>query len=90
MSWQRPDNRQPDQLRAIRFEREFIRFAAGSVLTKCGDTQILCTVTVQPGCLSFEEQAGWLTAEYRMLPALRLNIGKGILKTVWSYQKFND
>ena len=71
MSWQRPDNRQPDQLRAIRFEREFIRFAAGSVLTKCGDTQVLCTVTVQPGVPKFLEGTGrgWLTAEYRMLPA---------------------
>ncbi len=71
MSWQRPDNRQPDQLRAIRFEREFIRFAAGSVLTKCGDTQVLCTVTVQPGVPKFLEATGrgWLTAEYRMLPA---------------------
>ena len=71
MSWQRPDNRQPDQLRAIRFEREFTRFAASSVLTRCGDTQVLCSVTVQPGVPKFLEAigSGWLTAEYRMLPA---------------------
>ena len=71
MSWQRPDNRQPDQLRAIRFEREFTRFAASSVLTQCGDTQVLCSVTVQPGVSKFLEAigSGWLTAEYRMLPA---------------------
>lgn len=70
MSWQRPDNRQPDQLRPISFEREFTRFALGSVLAKCGDTQVLCTVTVQEGVPKFLEGtgSGWLTAEYRMLP----------------------
>jgi ribonuclease PH len=68
--WQRPDGRQPDQLRPVRFERQFTRFAAGSVLTHCGDTQVLCTVTVQPGVPRFLEGTGqgWLTAEYRMLP----------------------
>ncbi len=70
MSWQRPDGRLANQLRPIRFEREFTRFALGSVLTRCGDTQVLCTVTVQPGVPKFLENSGqgWLTAEYRMLP----------------------
>lgn len=70
MAWQRPDDRQPDELRPISFERNFTRFAAGSVLTKCGDTQVLCTVTIQPGVPKFLEGTGqgWLTAEYRMLP----------------------
>ncbi|NJN02814.1 MAG: ribonuclease PH [Leptolyngbyaceae cyanobacterium SL_1_1] len=70
MAWQRPDGRQPDQLRPIRFERQFTRFAAGSVLVHCGDTQVLCTVSVQPGVPKFLENSGqgWLTAEYRMLP----------------------
>ena len=71
MSWQRPDGRQPDQLRPISFEQGFSRFASGSVLTKFGDTQVLCTVTVQSGVPKFLEGTGkgWLTAEYRMLPA---------------------
>lgn len=70
MAWQRSDGRQPDQLRPVRFERQFTRFAAGSVLAKCGDTQVLCTVTVQPGVPRFLTGTGqgWLTAEYRMLP----------------------
>ncbi|MCU0516426.1 MAG: ribonuclease PH [Oscillatoria sp. Prado101] len=70
MSWQRPDGRQPDELRPIRFERNFTRFATGSVLARCGETQVLCTVTVQPGVPKFLEETGqgWLTAEYRMLP----------------------
>ncbi len=70
MSWQRPDHRQSDQLRPISFEREFTRFAPGSVLVKCGNTEVLCTVTVQEGVPKFLENtgSGWLTAEYRMLP----------------------
>lgn len=70
MSWQRPDGRQPNQLRPIRFERNFTRFSAGSVLTHCGDTRVLCNVTVQKGVPRFLENTGkgWLTAEYRMLP----------------------
>jgi ribonuclease PH len=70
MSWQRPDNRQADQLRPLSFERDFTGFALGSVLTKCGETQVLCTVTVEEGVPKFLEGTGggWLTAEYRMLP----------------------
>ncbi|MBI4779928.1 MAG: ribonuclease PH [Oscillatoriophycideae cyanobacterium NC_groundwater_1537_Pr4_S-0.65um_50_18] len=70
MVWQRPDGRQSDQLRPVQFERNFTRFAAGSVLTHCGDTQVLCTVSIQPGVPRFLEGTGqgWLTAEYRMLP----------------------
>lgn len=70
MTWLRPDGRELDQMRPIRFERNFTRFAAGSVLTHCGDTQVLCTVTIQPGVPRFLEGtgSGWLTAEYRMLP----------------------
>ena len=70
MSWQRPDRRQPDQLRPIRFQPRFTRFPAGSVLAHFGDTQVLCTVTIQPGVPKFlaDTGRGWLTAEYRMLP----------------------
>lgn len=70
MTWQRPDQRQPDQLRPVQFERNFTKFSAGSVLAKCGDTQVLCTVSIQPKVPRFLEGKGqgWLTAEYRMLP----------------------
>jgi ribonuclease PH len=71
MAWQRPDGRQADQLRPVKFERHFTRFAAGSVLARCGETQVLCTVTIQPKVPRFLEGKGqgWLTAEYRMLPS---------------------
>lgn len=70
MAWQRPDGRQADELRPISFERHFTRFAAGSVLAKCGGTQVLCTATIQSKVPRFLEGKGqgWLTAEYRMLP----------------------
>ncbi|MBD0304372.1 MAG: ribonuclease PH [Tolypothrix sp. T3-bin4] len=71
MTWQRPDGRQPNQLRPISFELGFTRFATSSVLTRCGNTQVLCNITVQPGVPKFLAGTGkgWLTAEYRMLPA---------------------
>lgn len=74
MGLERTDGRQSDQLRPIRFERNFTRFAAGSVLTHCGNTQVLCTVSIQPGVPRFLEGTGqgWLTAEYRMLPTATL------------------
>lgn len=70
MAWQRPDGRNPDQLRPVSFERNFTRFATASVLAKSGDTQVLCTVSIQPKVPRFLEGKGqgWLTAEYRMLP----------------------
>ncbi|MCM0588973.1 MAG: ribonuclease PH [Gloeotrichia echinulata IR180] len=71
MVWQRPDGRQPYELRPTSFHPGFTRFAPGSVLTKCGDTQVLCTVTVTEGVPKFLAGTGkgWLTAEYRMLPS---------------------
>ncbi|NJK41824.1 MAG: ribonuclease PH [Acaryochloridaceae cyanobacterium SU_2_1] len=70
MIWSRPDGRQAHQLRPLRFQRDYTRFAAGSVLAEAGDTKVLCTVSVQPGVPKFLEGTGqgWLTAEYRMLP----------------------
>ncbi len=67
----RPDQRQPDQLRPVSFQRHFTRFAAGSVLVQCGQTQVLCTVAVRPGVPRWLEGQGqgWLSAEYRMLPS---------------------
>ena len=70
MVYERPDGRQPHELRPLQFQRGFTRFAPGSILTCCGQTQVLCTVMVRPGVPKFLEETGqgWLTAEYRMLP----------------------
>jgi ribonuclease PH len=71
MVWKRPDSRKPNELRPHSFEANFTKFAPGSVLAKCGDTQVLCTVSVAEGVPRFLTGSGkgWLTAEYRMLPS---------------------
>ncbi|MEO6170855.1 MAG: ribonuclease PH [Lysobacter sp.] len=66
----RPSGRAPDQLREIRIERAFTRYAEGSVLISFGDTRVLCTASVEnrvPGFLRGKGE-GWVTAEYGMLP----------------------
>ncbi len=67
---ERPSGRRPDQLRDVVIERHFTRHAEGSVLISCGDTRVLCTASVEdrvPPWLR-GKGAGWLTAEYGMLP----------------------
>jgi ribonuclease PH len=70
MAWQRPDGRERDQLRPVKFERGFTQNTPGSVLAHCGNTKVLCTVSIKPKVPRFLEGTGqgWLTAEYRMLP----------------------
>jgi ribonuclease PH len=66
----RSNNRLPDQLRPVRFERNFTRYAEGSVLVSFGDTRVLCTASVEESVPPFLRGAGkgWVTAEYSMLP----------------------
>jgi len=66
----RPSGRAPDELRNIRFTRQYTRHAEGSVLVEFGDTRVLCNVSVDekiPNFLKGKAQ-GWVTAEYGMLP----------------------
>ena len=66
----RPSGRQAAQLRDIRITRRFTRHAEGSVLIECGDTQVICTASVLEKVPPHVRGsgAGWLTAEYGMLP----------------------
>ncbi len=66
----RPSGRSPEQLRSIKFTRNYTKHAEGSVLVEFGDTKVLCTATVEeriPRWLKGKGQ-GWVTAEYGMLP----------------------
>ncbi|QIT53935.1 ribonuclease PH [Aquisalimonas sp. 2447] len=66
----RPSGRQPDELRPVRITRRYTKHAEGSVLVEFGDTQVLCTASVEesvPGFLRGKGR-GWVTAEYGMLP----------------------
>jgi ribonuclease PH len=68
----RHDGRRADQLRPISFEPGIAPHAAGSVLAKCGRTQVICAVTIEenvPRWMKEQQVAGgWITAEYSMLP----------------------
>ncbi len=66
----RTDGRQPDELRPVKMERGFAKFAEGSCLIHMGDTHMLVTATVEDRVPPFMKNSGkgWLTAEYSMLP----------------------
>jgi ribonuclease PH len=55
----------------VRFTRRFTDVAAGSVLVEFGRTRVLCTASVTEGVPAWRagKGAGWLTAEYAMLPS---------------------
>lgn len=66
----RPSGREPDQLRDITIQTNFTIHAEGSVLISCGNTQVLCTASVEQRVPRFlkDKGQGWVTAEYGMLP----------------------
>lgn len=66
----RPSGRAPDQMRSVSFTRGFAKHAEGAVLVEFGDTQVLCTASVEETVPSFlrGKGQGWVTAEYGMLP----------------------
>jgi len=75
----RKDGRKPDELRAITLERGYLDNPEGSCLIRLGRTWGLCTATVEEGVPDFlaERGAGWVTAEYNMLPrATRTRSGR--------------
>ncbi len=67
---ERASGRRPGELRPVRITRRYTRHAEGSVLIECGDTRVLCTVSVDTDVPSFltGRAQGWITAEYGMLP----------------------
>ncbi len=66
----RSDNRKNDELREITITRNYIKHAEGSCLIEFGDTQVICTASVEESVPPFlrGKGVGWLTAEYGMLP----------------------
>ena len=66
----RPSGRAAGQMRTVSFTKNFTKHAEGSVLVAFGDTKVICTASVdnrQPRWIRDENQ-GWVTAEYGMLP----------------------
>ena len=58
------------ELRPIEIERDYTKYAEGSVLISTGDTRVICTASVEDGVPYFlrGEDRGWMTAEYSLLP----------------------
>ena len=66
----RPSGRDPAAMREVRFVTDFTKHAEGSVLASFGDTQVLCTASIEervPGWMR-GKGSGWVTGEYGMLP----------------------
>lgn len=68
----RLDGRENNQLREIKFTHSFTKHALGSVLVEFGDTKVIVTASVElkkPKWMDEEDNRGWVTAEYSLLPA---------------------
>ena len=66
----RLDGRSNDQLRAVKFTRNWLNNAEGSVLVEFGNTRVLCVASFTPGVPRWlvGKGEGWVTSEYAMLP----------------------
>jgi ribonuclease PH len=66
----RPDHRANSELRPIEIIPNFISSAEGSALIRLGETQVICTASVEDGVPSFQKGSGrgWITSEYAMIP----------------------
>jgi len=71
---ERRDGRRPNELRPVTIRRGFSKYAEGSVLIEMGDTKVVCTATVEDRVPLWRKGsgAGWVTAEYGMLPRATL------------------
>ena len=66
----RPSGRANYEMRAVTLEPDVALHAEGSCMARFGNTHVLCTASVEervPGWLR-DSGAGWVTAEYGMLP----------------------
>ena len=64
--------RKNDELREIKFTRNFTKHAPACVLVQFGDTKVIVTASVEEGkpkWMTKEDNRGWITAEYSLLPS---------------------
>ncbi len=66
----RKKNRAFDEMREITIIPDYMKYAEGSCMIKCGDTHVICTASVENKVPPFlkDKGQGWITAEYSMLP----------------------
>lgn len=66
----RSGDRGASDLRPVEITPRFISSAEGSALIRLGETQIICTASVEDGVPPFLKGSGkgWITSEYAMIP----------------------
>ena len=64
-------DRAADEMRPVTLTPDVMKNAGGSCLAEFGDTRVLCSATIEDGVPAWRKgtHAGWVTAEYAMLPA---------------------
>lgn len=68
----RRDDRKNNELRQIKFTKDFTKNALGSVLVEFGDTKVITTASVdfsKPKWMEKDAKSGWVSAEYSLLPS---------------------
>ena len=68
----RKNNRGNNELRPVKFTKDFTKHALGSVLVEFGDTKVITTASVdhkKPKWMEEDDNRGWITAEYSLLPS---------------------
>lgn len=66
------NGRKNNELRKIKFTRNYTKHALGSILVEFGDTRVITTASVdfsKPKWMDKESAQGWVTAEYSLLPS---------------------
>ena len=71
MQVNRSYDRAANEMRPVKLTRGVMKHAHGSCLAEFGDTRVLCAATIEEGVPGWRKgaKAGWVTAEYAMLPA---------------------
>ena len=65
-------DRKNNELREIKFTRNYTKHALGSVLVEFGDTKVITTASVdfsKPKWMEKDAKRGWVSAEYSLLPS---------------------
>jgi ribonuclease PH len=66
----RNDHRPAREMRPVEIVPHFISSAEGSALIRVGETQVICTASIEDGVPQFAKGRGegWITSEYAMIP----------------------
>jgi len=66
----RAGGRAATEMRPIEIVPDFISSAEGSALIRLGETQVICTASVEDAVPPFQKGSGrgWITSEYAMIP----------------------